>query len=79
MATLPPRQMLNGVHTHIQNVKAIRQMPIFEKMARRSPPNSSDNRARSMIIRTECTADPVAMSMISGNRAYTTKTKIAVR
>jgi flagellar basal body rod protein FlgC len=72
--------MLNGTQIHIQRVKAIRQMPTFEKTARTFPPNSRIAKsARSMMIRIECTADPVTMSMISGSRAYTTNTKTAVR
>jgi hypothetical protein len=72
--------MLNGTQRHIQRVKAIRQFPTFEKTARISPPNSNVAKsARPTIIRTEWTGDPVTMSMISGNRAYTTNTKTAVR
>jgi hypothetical protein len=71
--------MLKGIQAHIQSVKAIRQMPTFENMARKSAPNGRATSTSTMMIRTERNADPVTMSMISGNRPYTTNTKTAVR
>ena len=54
-------------------------MPTFENAARKSAPNGMAKSTSTIMIRTERNADPVTMSMISGNRPYTLNTKTAVR